>query len=426
MEKSACDNLSCFEVNLNSPSNYGDIVWGLDETVDVIEHKKKLYNNAHIGNDYYRWLLSKVISMSGTAAPVVVNLYGRCGKRVQLPVFLLSQAFPILNEMILQIPLHFLNNTVDIIVSDTDIDVLFLLSNLLTTGFCVHSNSLKDLFANIGQSLSVSKIDNIREAEASHNNSFQNTVENVTFERKINRPLESFHVARMDITCSKKCSNKCSEVVNSWSTEIVNMLGEKFKCERKREVKTKLLEHLKAQRDLGLSDCGFIIHQHEFCLKSFASITGISEYLLGVVLGDLSANIQLYQHHTTGLVKQESAPTIRAISWIKSFAENYGQFSPEQNVTVLAYWLNKKFLFEMYQDETAAPYVSRSTFYTMFKEKFGPYRSDKSLPWIRISKHSTHSVCSQCVALNNFQKHARTESELREAFKRKGFYFIQQ
>ena len=66
----------------------------------------------------------------------------------------------------------------------------------------------------------------------------------------------------------------------------------------------------------------------------------------------------------------------------------------------------------MYKAETVKPHVSQSTFYSLFKTKFGPRRLDKSLPWIRISKDSTHSVCSTCVALNNAQSQCKTEEEL--------------
>ena len=63
--------------------------------------------------------------------------------------------------------------------------------------------------------------------------------------------------------------------------------------------------------------------------------------------------------------------------------------------------------------ETTAPYVSKSTFYNIFKNDFGVNRSDKTLPRLRISKYSTHSVCNTCVILNMKLKEAKSESDLR-------------
>ena len=69
----------------------------------------------------------------------------------------------------------------------------------------------------------------------------------------------------------------------------------------------------------------------------------------------------------------------------------------------------------MYQEEMPSPHVSETTFYDLFKTSFGPNRVDKSLPWIRISKYSTHSVCTTCVALNNNLGQSKNERELQLA-----------
>ena len=50
--------------------------------------------------------------------------------------------------------------------------------------------------------------------------------------------------------------------------------------------------------------------------------------------------------------------------------------------------------------------------YKLMKTKFGPRRHDKSLPWIRISKFSTHSKCDECVALDKFMRKAKSSAEI--------------
>ena len=104
----------------------------------------------------------------------------------------------------------------------------------------------------------------------------------------------------------------------------------------------------------------------------------------------------MYSHGNLGIIRQESLKITDAICWIKCFSEAYGQYSPQEKVTILSHWLSKQTLYKMYCSEVAQDPISQSAFYDLFKSKFGPNRDDPSLPWIRISAYSSHSVCNTC------------------------------
>ena len=91
----------------------------------------------------------------------------------------------------------------------------------------------------------------------------------------------------------------------------------------------------------------------------------------------------------------------------------FGQYSADTGQTVLSYWLNKAKLFNDYQDETPAPHLSQSAFYSNFEKYFGPNRINKNLPFIKISIYSSHSVCNVCVQINTQRRQCRTEEDWR-------------
>ena len=69
----------------------------------------------------------------------------------------------------------------------------------------------------------------------------------------------------------------------------------------------------------------------------------------------------------------------------------------------------------MYVEDSHGPHIASSTFYQYFEYYFGPNRKDRSLPCIRISRYSSHSVCNTCVALNNNRKQSKTDAEMKIA-----------
>ena len=167
--------------------------------------------------------------------------------------------------------------------------------------------------------------------------------------------------------------------------------------------KNKLLGQLRFQKSAGLPVNGFFFHQHLLCARYFSFITNISMYLTLKVIKGFSCGIQRYVHGNSYKKKNCSAKN-NFTSWMKVFSENYGQDGPTDIVTILPSYLNKSELFKIYSNEAPKPLVKVSTFYKLMKTVFGPRRENRQLPWIRISKESTHSKCDVCCGLDQFRR----------------------
>ena len=216
--------------------------------------------------------------------------------------------------------------------------------------------------------------------------------------------------------CSKFCSNQCQKALEQWTPQSITQLRSLFKSgEGITETRNNLIKHLWSQSRIGVPTDTYIVNNHAFCLKFFASVTDISEFIVKSVLVDFLGGQSLYKHGKSGNLKHQTTATTGFICWMKLFAETYGQFAPDINQTVLSYWLNKQYLFTLYQDETEGPHLSQSAFYQNFKTYFSFTRTDKSLPHIIISKYSSHSVCNQCVALAVNRRQCKTEAEFKHA-----------
>lgn len=212
--------------------------------------------------------------------------------------------------------------------------------------------------------------------------------------------------------CSIFCKNDCVAFVKSRSTTQLETIKEMFNHKNISEVKSKLLNHLIVQKAVGRQCNNYIIDGHEFCTSYLNHITGISEYLLKKVLKDFWKGVKHYEHGSTGIVKNLSVATVHFISWFRIFLSLHGQNAPDDEVVVLSYWLKGKALYDIYVDEAQSPHISLSTFYQHMKTYFGPNRIDRSLPCVRISKYSSHSVCDVCDLLNENQLLCKTETEL--------------
>ena len=222
--------------------------------------------------------------------------------------------------------------------------------------------------------------------------------------------------------CDKKCERKCTMLMWQWNAHEISEAKRKFEFKKGRgsdELRRILIDHLQAQKRVGILTVAFNINDTYFCAGFFARFFSLSLRTVRDVLRRFNNGEELYSHLNKGVFKSTSIQRSRAIGWIKCFSESYGQYSPEEKVTVLSHWLNKATLFKMYKAEVSTPCVSRSTFYSLFKTEFGPRRVDKSLPWIRISKYSTHSVCNICVALNNHHRRCKTEKEIQKVVEMK-------
>ena len=204
------------------------------------------------------------------------------------------------------------------------------------------------------------------------------------------------------------CNNLCI------SKEIPLQVQNKFeemKMKGKKEIKQFLLDHLIKQEDIGLPTHGFQFFGIFFCKKSFAQFTGLSNYIVTEVLKAFEFG-QTYFVHGNEVGLRESEATLGFVIWMKQHSKNYGNQAPDEETIVLPACFSQKDLFEQYQDEAPVPLIKSSTFYRLFKSKFGPHRVDKSLPHIRISSYSTHSKCDQCILLEKYQRRCKSEQDL--------------
>ena len=387
-------------------------MWLLIRDIEVSMIEKKTFKNA---KNYHSWLLNKISASNGDlGGSGFCALYGSCGNKVRLPHFLLMLVWPSLSEIISQASSRQDQEPLHILLPDEKYESLVIIKDLLTTGLIKNlenniEHDVHELLSNYMPGINVEKLQPV----SSQSDEFQFMVDNVVFEQPI-EPRKAGEL-RNSVPCTKSCSMSCDKALHSWSEIDVLSITGMFQCDKIIDTKRKLLSHLQNQKVVGLPVSSFIVNGHEFCFKFFAHITGNSEYIIKTVLEDFHAGIEMYEHQNAGCLKVDSPATVQAICWLKSFSEAYGQYSPEENVTILSYWLNKTSLFKMYSDETCGPHISQSLFFEIFKTKFGHNRLDTSLPRIRISKYSTHSVCCICVALNNNLRQCKTQSEVAQA-----------
>ena len=212
--------------------------------------------------------------------------------------------------------------------------------------------------------------------------------------------------------CSTSCTHDCQKLTKTWSDDDIQIVKNIFRSEKVSTAKIKMLRHLEVQGNVGSSTDGYVILGQEFCLKFLSHLTGSSVYLLRTVLEDYWRGVIRYEHGNKGMIKNVQDGTMNFIVWFKSFLSLYGQSAPDDQVTVLNYWLKGKVLYKMFMEEAPKPHIRLTTFYQHLKKYFGPKRIDQTLPCHRISKYSSHSICDVCVALNANQKLCKTEAEL--------------
>ena len=241
---------------------------------------------------------------------------------------------------------------------------------------------------------------------------FINTVHSCIFKKSNQTILDGININKY---CCKSCSSNCGKVVEGWSPAMLSKVKSEVSKRTIVKVKESLLEHLKAQDNIGgVKTNKFQFHGHKFCSSYFSYMTGLSKYLIDTVLKDYSKGVRIYEHGNAGISKIQPS-TVGFITWMKGFAEWYGQYSPTEEKIILSYWLRKGVLYSIYVEEAPGPHIASSTFYQYFETYFGPNRVDKSLPCVQISKYSSHSVCNICLALNNSRRLAKTELDLKIA-----------
>ena len=213
-------------------------------------------------------------------------------------------------------------------------------------------------------------------------------------------------------SCSISCLQNCETLVHKkWSLDEINEMKELFINMRKIDIKNFLLVHLKKQEVMGFTLTGFLYKSHLFCFRAFETLTGVSKYIVEIVIKAASDGLVKFEHGSQGQEKF-SAARIGFIVWMKSFTLHYGQYSPDELVIVLPGHLRLVDLLKYYEDESPKPKVQSSTFYRLFNETFSHKRTDKTLPWIRISKYSTHSRCDSCLILDQKRRTAKSSEEI--------------
>ena len=196
--------------------------------------------------------------------------------------------------------------------------------------------------------------------------------------------------------CNKFCIN---QEVNMQLKNKMEELSEKPKAKRKQF----LLDHLMKQEDLDISTSGFQFYGVFFCKKSFVVVSGLSNYLVDEACKAYENGQTVFSHGNT-IGMRETEATFGFITWMKYHALTYGNQAPDEECIILSSCYVQKDLFQQYEEEAPNPHIARSTFYRLFKLKFGAYRVDKSLPHIRISSYSSHSQCDTCLLLEKYRK----------------------
>ena len=214
-----------------------------------------------------------------------------------------------------------------------------------------------------------------------------------------------------DTVCSLNCNNRCREKVSNWTMVEKREMEDSFQGLNAVKKQQKLLKQLEFQENAGISTEGFCYKKQLLCVKQMSSLSLISTYVLQKVIKSYHKGFKVYYHGNESKSKCLVA-SIGFCSWMKVFSERFGQDGPVDVVTVLPSYLNVTELYKLYRKEAVAPHVKQATFYKLFKSKFGPRRQDKTLPWIRISKVSTHSRCDVCVGLDQYIRKTKNEAEL--------------
>ena len=168
------------------------------------------------------------------------------------------------------------------------------------------------------------------------------------------------------------------------------------------------------QRSAGIPTSGYYFKGILLCVNQMRTLTAVSKYILQKVLNNFARGHRRFVHGNNNKVVSRLA-TSNFCAWLKQYSEKCGQDGPMDVVTVLPSYMNKADLFKVYMKEAVPPLIKKSSFFKLFKSKFGPRRRDKSLQWIRISKDSTHSKCDVCVALNKFMRSSKNGVELEYA-----------
>ena len=207
----------------------------------------------------------------------------------------------------------------------------------------------------------------------------------------------------------KCCSFQCNLVGNV--DEVERTLKVEFGGMSKAASKAKLLEHIKAQSNLGFLTDRLNWMGTYLCSKLFSQLSGLSRYLVDNVIQSYNRGVCEFTHGNSGMAKFSETRSKFKI-WVKGFLSKNSQSAPDNNVQVLAHWVTVGDMHEWYMRETVRPHLAKATFYKYMKTHFGPYRLDRSEPQVRFSLYSSHSICDQCTAFNTARRSCKIEAEV--------------
>ena len=138
--------------------------------------------------------------------------------------------------------------------------------------------------------------------------------------------------------CSKHCEKKCGVFHSEMASEDKETLIDDFSG-TKQDFKRKLLNYLKVQKSVGISDYGICYMNHLFCPHVFSIVTNRSVYVIKKVLSDHRDGVQRYLHGN--MKKRCSRATTNFVAWMLNFVNCYGQDAPDTIVKVLPSYLYK-------------------------------------------------------------------------------------
>ena len=224
----------------------------------------------------------------------------------------------------------------------------------------------------------------------------------------VRKNIQESAVRHPSVKC--ECDQKCQVAVDLLKdTEDLEAWKSKFIGPNLTETKNKILIYLRAQSDVINCYCPGIMYKgHTFCYRAFSSLTGISSYILRKVIEANARGVEKFHHGNSDTPKNSPNKT-NAISWFKTFCDLYCQSSPDNVMLVCPSFLTVTTLYQMYQQETPikSAQIAYSTFCDMIKTDFGSRQRSNSLPWVRFSKHSSHSKCDTCSDLGKPSKKER-------------------
>ena len=233
-------------------------------------------------------------------------------------------------------------------------------------------------------------------------------------------PLPTIYAKKTEEQITKKslrtcdCDNNCHEFIEEISDDADKDLKSKHDGLSLIDRKNVYLSHLKSQKDiLGKDVDGFFYSGHLFCISAFSKLAGLSRHILHKIVEAHRQGLERFVH-ANSLAPKNSPNKENAICWFRSFCQIYGQRAPDHILVVLPSFLNVTTIFEMYKEENlvARERIKYSTFCMMVKNDFGTKRKDRTLPRVRFSKYSSHSLCSVCSDLDAFQRSCRTQTNI--------------